>query len=545
MITQPVRAKVDKVFEKFTLPGSPGCALGVMKDGEFVYKQGYGLANLEYDIPITPSTIFHVASISKQFTALAVALLVDAGKVSLDDDVRKYLPEVPNFGETITLRHLIHHTSGLRSDLMLLIAAGWRLEDVITNVDVMDLVKRQQGLNFRPGEKFAYGGVGYLLLALIVERVSGQSFAQFCKERIFEPLGMTNTRFYDDYLQVVKNRAYAYYADGDNHYKNAVLTCALVGGTGLFTTIEDLALWDENFYTAQVGDQSVIAQMHQRGFLNNGEEIEYAFGLVVDTYKGRPVIEHGGDGAGIHSYMMRFPEEHFSVAVLGNYSAINARQLARQVADIYLDDMLEETTDTGAGVPETIELEQTQLFQKAGKYYDQESVTFVDIEFRNGKLCYRGYDLAPVSENNFIFAAFPQATVDFILATETGSAQVQINTGTGSTYYQRVEPITATLDYLGTYAGNYYSPELDVTWVLAMEDDKLTVQRKRQGRSLLMPMTADVFTDDWVGAIIHTSGKHALAFERNEDNAVVGFRLSDAGGSARNLRFVKKGTSWL
>jgi CubicO group peptidase (beta-lactamase class C family) len=185
-------------------------------------------------------------------------------------------------------------------------------------------VKRQRNLNFRPGEKFAYGGVGYLLLAEIVAQVSGQSFAEFCQARIFEPLVMLNSHFQDDYLRVIKNRAYAYYPAGENHYQNAVLTCGLVGGTGLFTTIEDLALWDENFYTGQVGGQSVIEQMHQPGHLNNGEEIPYAFGLILDKYKGRDVAVHGGDGAGIHSYMMRFPGEHFSVAVLGNHGAQGA-----------------------------------------------------------------------------------------------------------------------------------------------------------------------------------------------------------------------------
>jgi CubicO group peptidase (beta-lactamase class C family) len=280
LIKRTIQSQVDQLFGQFSQPGSPGCALGVMRDGEIVYKKGYGLANLEYDIPITPSTIFHIASMSKQFTGLAVAMLASAGQLSLDDDIRKHLPEVPDFGATISIRHLVYHTSGLRSDLMLLIPAGWRLEDVITNADVMELVKMQRALNFRPGEKFSYGGVGYLLLAILVERVSGQSFAEFCQDQIFEPLGMVHTHVHDDYLKVVKNRAYAYYATGDGHYKNAVLTCALTGGTGVYTTIEDLALWDENFYTAQVGGLSAIEQMHQWGVLNDGEEIDYAFGLI-------------------------------------------------------------------------------------------------------------------------------------------------------------------------------------------------------------------------------------------------------------------------
>ena len=539
MTIHAVQGKVDALFEQFTQPGSPGCALGVMKDGALVYKQGYGLANLEYDIPITPSTIFHIASMSKQFTAMAVALLDDAGKLSLDDDIRQHLPEIPDYGETITIRHLIHHTSGLRSDLILLVSAGWRLEDVITNADVLELVKMQRNLNFRPGEKFAYGGVGYLLLAELVKQVTGQSLAEFCQEQIFEPLGMIHTHFQDDYLRVTKNRAYAYYPAGDNHYQNAILTCALVGGTGLYTTIEDVALWDENFYTGQVGGQSVIEQMHQRGVLNNGTEVDYAFGLILDKHKGRKVVVHGGDGAGIHSYMMRFPEEHFSVVIFGNHGALKARQLAQRVADIYLGDA--QATAPAIAIPETIELEEAQLRSKASRYYDADTTTFIDIEFKDDKLQIWGYDLAPVSEHNFIFAAFPEATADFTPATATEPAQVLVDTGASRTRYTWAESVTPTPDYLRAYTGRYYSPELDVYWTITLDGDKLVVQRKRQGRSPLTPIIADVFSDGWIGPILHSAAKPmALAFERDANDAVSGFHISDSGGRVCNLAFIKQ-----
>jgi len=539
MPIQAVQEEVDALFEPLTQSGSPGCALGVMRDGELIYKQGYGLANLEYDIPITPCTIFHVASMSKQFAALAVALLVDAGRLSLDDDIRKHLPEVPDYGEAITIRHLIHHTSGLRSDLILLVSAGWRLEDVITNTDVLELVKRQRNLNFRPGEKFAYGGVGYLLLAEIVAQVSGQSFAEFCQAQIFEPLGMINSHFQDDYLRVIKNRAYAYYPAGDNHYQNAVLTCGLVGGTGLFTTIEDLALWDENFYTGQVGGRSVIEQMHQPGLLNNGEEIPYAFGLILDKYKGRDVVVHGGDGAGIHSYMMRFPGEHFSVAVLGNHGALRARQLAQQAADLYLGDAQAEAP--AVAVPETIELEEAQLRAKAGRYYDADTAAFIDVEFKDGKLQIWGHDLAPVSKQHFVFAAFPEASADFGPPSTAGSAQVLVDTGINRTRYAWAEPVMPTPDSLRAYTGRYYSPELDVYWTITLDGDNLVVKRKRQGRSPLTPMIADVFCDGWIGPILHSASKPAtLAFERDANDAVSGFRLSDSGGRVSGLAFIKQ-----
>ena len=540
MTGQAVQERVDALFGELTQPGSPGCALGVMKDGELIYKQGYGLANLEYDIPITPSTIFHVASMSKQFTGMAVALLADGGRLSLDDDIRQYLPEIPDYGEAITIRHLIHHTSGLRSDLILLISAGWRLEDVITNADVLELVKMQRNLNFLPGEKFAYGGVGYLLLAELVERVTGQSFAAFCQEEIFEPLGMARTHFHDDYLRVVRNRAYAYYPVDDDHYENAILTCALVGGTGLYTTIEDLALWDENFYTAQVGGPPVIEQMHQRAVLSNGEEVDYAFGLMLERYKGREVVVHGGDGAGIHSYMMRCPEAHLSVAILGNHGALKARQLACQVADVYLGDApADDGPDTT--VAEPIEVDEAELRAKAGRYYDAETAAYVDVEFNDGRLQIWGYDLAPVSRHSFVFVAAPEASAEFAPATPTGPAQVLVDTGANRTRYARAEMVRPTPEALRAYTGRYHSPELAVYWTITLDDDELVVQRKRQGRSSLTPIIADVFSDGWMGPILHSAAKPAtLAFERDASDAVSGFRLSDSGGRVCNVAFIKQ-----
>jgi CubicO group peptidase (beta-lactamase class C family) len=540
MTTSVKPEPVDKLFEPFTQPGSPGCALGVMQGGQLIYKRGYGLANLEYDIPVTPATPFPVASMAKQFTAMAIALLADKGELSLDDDVRTHLPALPDFGQPITLRHLIHHTSGMRGDLMLLFAAGWRLEDAMTNDDVLELVKRQRNLNFPPGEKFSYCGTGYLLLASVVEQVSGKSLAKFCQARIFEPLGMANTQFVDNYLRAIRNRAYGYYALGDNRYENAILTCSLVGGTGLFTTIEDLALWYQNLGTGRVGGQAVVEQLQQRGVLNDGTPIDYAYGLMWDTYKGLKVVGHGGDGAGIHAYLLRFPEEHLSVAVLGNCSSVNARGLALQVADLYLADVFREAPSSAAAT-ETIEKEEERLVSRVGRYYDEDSSTFVDIEFKNGHLQVWGHDLLPVSENHFIFAVSPDATAEFVPATKTSSLQVQIDLGMGATRYAWSETMTPTVAALRGYTGRYYSPELAVSWTITLADDKLVIQRRRQGSSSLTPVIADVFTDGWVGSILHVRAKPwALAFERDENQVVSGFRVSDAAGTMRNLRFLRQ-----
>src|SRR5215471_18391031 len=203
---KPLTGKVDEVFSRFEKPESPGCALAVIKDGQIAYERGYGMSNLEYGIPISPSSIFHVASISKEFTAMAIVLLSQHGKLSLDDEVRKYIAEVPDFGDRITIRQLIHHTSGMRDQWSLLEMAGWREDDVITEGDILELVSRQKALNFKPGEEHVYSNTGYTLLAIIVKRVSGQSLREFADANIFKPLGMTRTHFHDDHSMIVKDR---------------------------------------------------------------------------------------------------------------------------------------------------------------------------------------------------------------------------------------------------------------------------------------------------------------------------------------------------
>ena len=237
-----IEGRIDQLFVPWDKKDTPGAAVAVVREGKVIFSKGYGMANLEYDIPITAKTVFHMASVSKQFTAFAIAHLAQQGKISLDDPVQKYIPEVPEFEKTITVRHLVHHISGLRDQWTLLMMAGWRLDDVITKDHILSLVKNQKDLNFEPGARYMYSNTGYTLMAEIVARVSGKSFAQWTKENIFDPLQMEQTLFYDDHEKIVKNRAYSYYS-GDEGYKKSVLSYANVGATSLFTTVEDLSLW--------------------------------------------------------------------------------------------------------------------------------------------------------------------------------------------------------------------------------------------------------------------------------------------------------------
>jgi len=398
-----VTAKVDKVFERFNRGDSPGCALAVVRDGRIVYERGYGMADLDHDIPITPSTVFHVASMSKQFTATAIVLLAREGRLSLDDPVRKYVPEVPDFGVPITLRHLIHHTSGLRDQWELLEMAGWRYSlDLITDDDVLDLVSRQKDLNFKPGEKFLYCNTGYTLLAQVVKRVSGKSLREFTAERIFKPLNMTSTHFRDDHAEIVKRQAYGYVPDKGT-FRLSVTNFDTVGATSLLTTVEDLAAWDRNFYDQRVGGAAWLAQMLERGKLNNGETINYAFGLEHGRYRGLATVSHAGSDAGYRSDMVRFPSERFTVICLANSGSANPAQLNLRVADIYLADVLKEP-EKPAPRPRAFRLPQAsipvpavELAAFAGTYQSDEIELLYHVVVEDGKLVLKRLKAKPMA----------------------------------------------------------------------------------------------------------------------------------------------------
>jgi CubicO group peptidase (beta-lactamase class C family) len=333
---------VDEMFRPWHSPDSPGAAVLVIDDGRVVHARGYGMANLEHGVPIRPDTVFDIASVSKQFAAMSIALLEADGRLSLDDDVRRYIPELADFGQRITIRHLVHHTSGLRDWPNSLSMGGWSYEDVMSFSQILRMAFHQRELNFPPGEAYSYSNTGYNLLAEIVTRVSGRPFPRFSDERIFQPLGMRLTHFHDDHGAVVVNRAESYRPGGDGTWRHAVSNLTALGSSSLFTTIEDLAKWVANLHSPNpaVGSPALIARLHERGKLNDGETIAYAFGQSVGEYRGLRVVNHTGSWAGYRSVLERFPEQRFAVVILANTANMNPSALARQIADVYLADRL-------------------------------------------------------------------------------------------------------------------------------------------------------------------------------------------------------------
>ena len=388
-----LEAKVDQLFAEWNRSDSPGAAVAVTSNEEVIYTQGYGTANLEYDIPITPTTIFDIASVSKQFAAFAIATLVHEGKLSLDDDIRTHLPDTPDFGTTITIRHLLHHTSGLRDWVQSLVIAGVAMEDVISFKHILKMARHQKALNFEPGAAYLYSNTGYNLLAEIIERVTGDSFREWTDTHIFKPLGMTNSHFHDDHQMILKNRAYSYQAVENGRFKHAVNNTTALGSSSLFSTVEDLAKWILNFDDTQIGEQVVLDQMHQRGVLNNGEQISYALGLNIGEYRGLQTVGHSGSWRGFRSHLIRFPEQKFGVVILCNLDTFNPLRLTEKVADIYLADDL---TPVAASEPEKAaapaeatkseSLTPEQLAEFEGDYYTQELDTTYSIRIQGNQL---------------------------------------------------------------------------------------------------------------------------------------------------------------
>jgi CubicO group peptidase (beta-lactamase class C family) len=534
--------QVDKVFEKWDKPDSPGCALGIYRDGQIVYKHGYGIADLNDDVPITPATVFHVASMSKQFTAASIVLLAEQGKLSLDDDVRKYIPELPDFGERITIRHLVHHTSGLRDQWNLLDLAGWRYSlDLITDDDVMSVMTRQKDLNFKPGDKHVYCNTGYTLMGLIVKRVSGISLREFTTKNIFEPLGMTHTHFRDDHAEIIKHDALGYEQEGkDKPFRMSLTNFDTVGATSLHTTVEDLQLWDENFYHPRVGGQAFLQQMLERGVLNSGEQLDYAFGLVVGKYKGLPTVDHGGADAGYRSDLIRFPEQHFSAAVLCNSAETNPSSLTRQVADIVLAKDLKAPEPAAAKEPARSSgapLTAGQMAAIAGTYWNREDDSFEKVLVGDGKLLIElgGSEVHPLKsagEAHFHIADVPwgdDVDIHFLAPTAEKPRFLEQSFGGGKpSILESATAYTPVAAELAEYPGAYVSEEIDPVYRIVLQDGNLTLTRLKSKPDTLRPAVRDVFTGD-IGTV---------RFIRDANQHISGFILN--AGRIQNFRFSRK-----
>jgi len=534
-----LQARIDSLFVEWDNPESPGYALGIVQGGELVYARGYGQATLEYDVPITPQTVFHMASVSKQFTAFAIALLHEEGKLSLNDDIREHLPELADFGQPITIRHLVHHISGLRDQWNLLALAGWRLDDVITREQIMGLLERQEALNFPPGDQYTYCNSGYTLMAEIVSRLSGKPFPEWMKERVFEPLGMQSTLFYDDHERIVLNRAYSY-EKTDDGYKKSVLSYANVGATSLFTTVEDMAKWSNHFRDPVVGSEKTLALMHERGILNAGDTIPYAFGQVVGEHGGRPTVSHGGADAGYRTHFVRFPEDDLAIIVLSNFASSNPGGVAYRVADILFGEeaaaIEPANSEQQPGPVTTISLSPEELQRYAGSFYFDQVGVRATTSVRADSLFVRQewngqeYAVVPANDSTFIIPADGEGFTIIFRNGEHGAIEKLLLQGGSNTYEGVLLQLLPEGTPLQSYTGRFYSRELDTAYDLIEEDGKLTVRHLRHPAfplELIDPDTA--LGEPWF------FGK--VQFDRDDAGRITGMRVSS--GRVKDVVFLK------
>jgi len=539
-INDSIEIKIDTLIAHMGFSSeTPGGVIGVIQDGRFIFKKAYGLADYDTKKPNTTSTLFNLASTSKQFTAAAVLLLAKEKKLSIKDDIRKYLPDFPDYGYTITIENLIHHTSGIKSSDVLCLMAGTLFSEDNREGDY-NFIARQKSLNFRPGDEYMYSNSGYILLAKIVEKVSGMSFSKFVEENIFKPAGMTHTYIYNNPDKITDNTATGHVREGDGKfkesgYKNIMLT----GISNVYTNIEDLLLWDNNFYRNELGRWDFTREMTALTPLNNGKKCNYAFGLEVSEYKGLKTISHGGGSGDFSTFYLQIPSEKLSVICLFNIST-NATGLAYKITDLFIKDSPQPVAHSPK--PEKVDLDSSFLQVCTGKYFDNDYWFEITISQEGDHLIfdapYQGrFELFPSSDTSF-FVTFADLQVVF-----SKNEKGEITKGAIIQGGDRFE-----LTYLGTntsvpeaeqlsqYAGDFYCEDINVTYPVLLKDNKLYIILPASTaefchtkvESELIPEHDDYFASPVSG----------IKFTRNAENEVDGFILKNVG-RVRNLTFSK------
>lgn len=533
-------AQVDKVFADLQKPGSPGCALAVFRNAQMIYSKGYGLASVELNVPITAQSIFDIGSTSKQFTAASILLLEQQGKLSVNDDVRKYIPELPDYSKTgggkITILNLLNHTSGLRDYLDLLQLAGVSIDSVTTEDDALSLVIRQRSLNFAPGSEWAYSNTGFFLLSVIVKRVSGMTLKDFATQNIFQPLKMTHTTFRDDHTLLIPHRALAYDPSTNGGYKLNVSYYEQLGDGAVHTSVEDLGKWDENFYTGQIGGKSVLAEMQEPGKLTNGKVLDYAKGLFIQNFRGLRTVRHGGAWGGYRAELLRFPDQHFSVACLCNLGNANPEKRADQVAAVYLGGLMKPDDSPAASLtsPAGVALDSAQMAAVTGMYRDPAKGSVARISEAKGRLRLEihgnTFGLSAISPTQFVLADPP---LDVKLTFEAGSDpghRLMKTSGseTSAATFEAVAEAAPSADQLTAYCGDFEGSELGVIYHLRLDAQKLKLAGisdslgiPRTGTptpAILRPTIVDEFEIGDLGITVH--------FETNAKHEISGFNLN-------------------
>ncbi|WP_378176889.1 serine hydrolase domain-containing protein [Aquimarina sp. SS2-1] len=527
--------KIDNLFTSWNAPNHPGGSIMVVKNGTTIFSKAYGLASLEYSVSNTTNTLFNIGSISKQFTAMGIVLLEEQNKLSFNDNIRKHLTELPDFGKTITIRHLLNHTSGLRDIHGLLGIAGWRSMDVETNEDIYRILKNQKDLNYEPGKEFLYCNTGYILLAKIIEKISETSFRNWMTKNIFDPLGMKDTYVQDQYDQVALNNATSYYSSEE--IKRAIDYWGYYGSGNMYSTTADLNLWLQNFITSEKKWAKPFQKLLTVTPLTNGFYTNYGFGVRVEKHMGRKVIQHGGAVGGFRSIVKVYPEEQFKIIILSNFSGGDIYGKSNKITQIVLGnkDIKQEKKQEKQSQKVQVSLSNKNLSKFEGIYWSSEEKYGRIIYLKNDTLRYKRpsgneYLLAPVSKNSFqILNTNEDIFLSFDTKTTTPKITVSIpNQIPGVLEFHQSITKDNIIDPI-EYIGDYYSPELRTTYSISLENSDLYCEHVRHGKIKMIRLFNDIFKGDWP---IST-----LEIKRDHNGKVHGIYISN--GRTRNVWFKK------
>jgi len=534
-ITSPSEEKIDEIFSYWPKEG-PGGVVGIVHNGELVFQKAYGKASLEYNIPMTNETVLNIASVSKQITAYSLILLEQQGKLSLDDDVRKYLPEIPDFGTPITIRHLLTHTSGLRNFQNLLAIAGWREGDAMTNDDLLRYISRQKELNFPVGEEYLYCNSGFVLVTFIVERVTGEDFKDWTRKNIFEPLGMMNTSYRENMERIHPNTATSYRFDQSNQFVQPLKYWTYMGNGNVYTTVEDLSKWIANFETGQLGGMKAINILIEPGILNNGDTLGYALGIGIGDYRGIKRYSHGGSVGGYRSNMVYYPEENLGVIVLTNFSTANPGRIVSAISDYLMESKLEETATASSNQPGHLS-EEKEISAEAWSVLKGEYLVdgvLVKIFDCGEKVCGIAEGVTPqfeikaASDTSFFVQGFP---LSFWISKnqEMDIQQFDVLQGFNRSRGYKIEKTFMESEKSHNLIGKYFSPELNTFYHIEKENQKFLAKHPRHSDTELTAHSRE----RWSSASFHLS---QLKFKWN-GTEVEGFWVSN--GRVRNLWFEK------
>ena len=525
---------IDSIFAEWNKADTPGAALGIIKNNQLIYAKGYGLANMEYNIPNSASSVYRIGSTSKQFTAACIVLLAEKNQLNLDDNLKSLFPDFPEYAKNISIRNLLNHTSGIRDYLQISYLKGMGDDDFYTDENVMQWLTNQSDLNFTPGEEYLYSNSGYWLLGQIVKKVAGINMAEFAKKELFDPLEMNNTHFHNDHTQIVKNRASGYVPDGNEGYKISMTTLDMIGDGGIFTTINDIKKWDDAYYESSVLSKGFWEMMTQQGILNNGEVIDYAAGLMISTYKGLKTIRHGGSFVGFRAEIVRFPEQKMSIAIFANRGDASPSSMANKVADIVLrDKLIEEVVKNDEKVEVDFLKEEFQLPQLVGSYEIQPGVV-ARISIKNDSLNVlqtwnkSTYNIVKKSINTFQIPGNENIIFEFTNLKNGFTQTLKVLQGGAETIAARKKEIDTSGIDLNEFTGSFFSKELAGTYIFVIENNilKASIEGKQQTMDCTIT-DIDKFSMEF----------GILRFQRT-DGLISGFQLDS--GRVKNLKFIKK-----